>query len=194
MNIFADFKRFWISWVITTFLGVVISVLILIIFITNDLVKVEVFKIPLSFIILSGTIIATVQWRVLRQRIPKAAWWIPAHLVGSYIGACTWLITLSHWEIIPLNLSTILSLSAYGFVMAIAQWIVLSQSISKAFWWIPFNTFSFPLGLTITSFFDPFTTLFSWNVLLIINGFVQATILVYLLKINRTHQHNRQIL
>jgi hypothetical protein len=184
--------RLWLAWVTATTLGVFASNLIAAIAFERGFIGVEELVDPTAFIILTGTVTATVQWRVLRQVIPHSARWILVNLAGSVIGAYAWSVISRDWIREPYLFGSLISLSVYGAVISYTQWRILNRFISEALLWIPFSVAGILLSAIVAlcvkrlaGGIDPFLSIGDWYVLLMVYGFIQATALVWLLKRNQ---------
>jgi hypothetical protein len=91
----------------------------------------------------SGLIIASLQWLVLKSWAPNARLWIPLNAVG---------FGLEHafndaLPYRPLDLPLILAIG--GIIIGLAQSIALRHTLSKAFLWVPVAVFAWFLGLQL---------------------------------------------
>ncbi len=137
---------FWLQWVLVTIIGFLVS-----------LYWVEVGERPDIRAVegaIGGAVIGLAQWLVLRQRFSQAWWWVLASLVswglmgGSGFGAVGWVAprTLS----IPLRVAFgVVNGAIVGGLMGMAQWLVLSKQIPKAWRWILANIVAWAIGLTL---------------------------------------------
>ena len=113
---------------------------------------------------------ATVQWLVLRQRVPRAGWWLAASTVG---GMTAWPLFLGVYWFAPVpfahdqvsNISEAAvamlqalpdaaELGAVGAVMGsvllgVLQWLVLRKRVARAGWWVLANGVALTAGFTL---------------------------------------------
>ncbi|MGK7926282.1 MAG: hypothetical protein AB4290_13740 [Spirulina sp.] len=80
------------------------------------------------------------QWAVLRRRIHRGVWWIPATVVGSILGLFCAFWSLSLFVFWTGTFSDVLGLPIATFVggaiVGLLQWFVLRPYSKKAYWWI----------------------------------------------------------
>ena len=106
-----------------------------------------------SIIGLSGIGSGILQWLVLRQRIPRAGWWILATIVGNSLAFLA-------IGFVGLGLSGggggtaggiifVSTLVIGGAFIGILQWLVLRRYVFRASWWILASTLSFTLSFYI---------------------------------------------
>lgn len=91
----------------------------------------------------SGLIIATLQWLVLKAWVPNARLWIPLNAVG---------FGLEHAfnDALPYrSLDLPLVLVIGGIIIGLAQYIALRHTLSRAFLWVPVAAFAWFLGLQL---------------------------------------------
>lgn len=175
--------KFWLYWVTATTLGVAISTLF-----ANALGLSSV-PFPFEFITLAGTTVGIIQWKILRQIIPRNISWILINFVGSYVGGCTWFVTFAYWEFFSISLLSLISYLMYGIIISTVQWTILKPYIPRVSWWIFFNILgcfiSFIMSVIVRFTFryaELYPSIRDCAALLIINGFMQATILVWFLR------------
>ena len=85
------------------------------------------------------------QWLVLRQRIARAGWWVPATVLSSAVvggvivavgssGGRDWNVT---WSADPGRVVVGLAgMSLFGTVLGALQWLVLRRRVARAGWWV----------------------------------------------------------
>lgn len=88
-----------------------------------------------------GTGVGMMQWLVLRRRVTKAGWWIPASAFGGLVliaaGSGSYLIPK---ESLSGALAATGILVAGGPLMGALQWLVLRNKVGRAGWWIVAST------------------------------------------------------
>lgn len=114
----------WFYWIMATTLGWLIG---------NMFFK----GIP---VIISGVVIAGLQWSVLHKRIQKAWRW----LILSSIG---WIIGYIIAAFIP-NLNFLVG-PVIGGAIGILQWFILRKEVDFAGWWVVISILAWTTGLTI---------------------------------------------
>ena len=90
-----------------------------------------------------GSVIATMQWLVLRRHIAGIVGWIP---VGAIAGLGVLTSGLSVFKMKPEIIMAI-----WGAAAATLQWLVLRKKVDRAVWWIPVNAISWGLGWLIAN-------------------------------------------
>jgi len=131
---------FWFQWMIVTIVGWALAGWRLgNIFVSraevNTLIY-DLFLIPLVFGPLSGILIGTAQWLILRHRLPHSKWWILATFVGSIIGTIAYFV-----ESLQVSEGSWMLHGAEALVLGTsigtAQWYGLhTLRVSRAGWWI----------------------------------------------------------
>ncbi len=105
--------------------------------------------------ILVGMVFGAMQWLILRQKIGRLRWWFPASVVGFAVGfPVVWSIGGSgggseyahHALPHVLDPSGTLGGAIIGFLVGLAQWLVLRRKLSRAVWWVPASIVGFVLG------------------------------------------------
>ena len=130
----------WLQWVVATTIGmagawtataIVLSTLRPIANIDED----WLFGIVAALAL--GVFTGTLQWWILRTRIPQAWWWIVASISG-YMTALA-LVSISnsvHLMSFEGPWNDIASLGFLGLVIGVPQYLVLRQRFRKAGWWV----------------------------------------------------------
>jgi hypothetical protein len=154
-----DFK-FWLMSVIASTAAILISagVLIGLIFIASSISpSINGDRLAGTIMLpITATILGVCQWFVLRSRIPKAGWWIPATIAGV-VGEMFLLICVdyvfSHIIGREWNRGLALELLTYvfiGFFLALAQLTILRRHFRGAALWLLVSVISWlVLGLII---------------------------------------------
>jgi len=115
----------WFYWIMATTLGWLIG---------------NIFFQGIPFII-SGVIIAVLQWSVLYKRIQKAWRWIILSAFG-WVGAYILVLVFTPgWN--SLNGPVI------GLGVGLMQWLILRTEVDWAAWWIIINILAWTTGLTL---------------------------------------------
>ena len=85
------------------------------------------------------------QWLVLRRRIARAGWWVPATVLVSAVvggvivavgssGGRGWNVT---WSADPGRVVVGLAgMSLFGTMLGVLQWLVLRRRVARAGWWV----------------------------------------------------------
>lgn len=141
---------------------------------------------------LQGVSIGVLQWDVLRHRVYRAYWWIPATSIGWGVGVPTAGLVLLAVPANGLLVGIAVGLTI-GIVVGVAQWLVLRGKVQRAIVWIPANVISRVISTTII-WSSPFDArdkdAFAVNLLLIGGGalstiftaLINGTVLVWLLR------------
>jgi hypothetical protein len=104
----------------------------------------------LSFAV--GAIIATTQWWMLRPYFSGAMRWIVVSGAGMVIGTfVAFPLKLRDWYVGPsgFQLDEIAYGVVFGFLVGVAQWLVMRVWVRGAGWWILSSTLGWALGMTI---------------------------------------------
>ncbi len=105
--------------------------------------------------ILAGVVLGAMQWLVLRREIGRLRWWFLASVVGFAVGfPVVWSMGGSgggseyahHALPHVLDPSGTLGAAIIGFLVGLAQWLVLRRELSGAVWWVPASVVGFVLG------------------------------------------------
>ena len=88
-----------------------------------------------------GTVVGILQWLILRKRVHRAGWWIPACAMGIAVGRVASeavITTISHTLEVPKSVVRDYTSFTSGFVIVIGvmQWLILRQWVRRAGWWI----------------------------------------------------------
>ncbi len=91
---------------------------------------------------LTGLVIGTIQWLVLRRLISRAGWWI--------LATC-WGIAVAHavGDSAPAPITLWVLALLCGAVIGSLQWLILRQLTSRAVLWVAANIVGWYLGLTL---------------------------------------------
>ncbi|MEM9244598.1 MAG: hypothetical protein AAGA67_02465 [Cyanobacteria bacterium P01_F01_bin.153] len=171
---------FWLQWILVTLIGFLVSLYWVEVGGTPDLNAVEG--------VIGGAAIGVAQWCVIRQKFPKAWWWMLVSVVGwgvlglSHIGAVGWTAP-STSNIYLRILYGVLKGAQVGLLMGIAQWLVLRMCVPKAEQWILASVAGWAFGLSlgwsvgemlhrITGIFrgEVAGLFFSWSVVAVVTG------------------------
>ncbi|MEM9772861.1 MAG: hypothetical protein AAF889_14940 [Cyanobacteria bacterium P01_D01_bin.73] len=141
---------FQLQWILVTLVGFLTSLYWIEVGGTPDLNAVEG--------VIGGGAIAIAQWFVIRQKFPRAGWWIPVSVFGwgvlglSHIGAIGWIVP-STSSIYLRILYGVLNGAQVGLLMGVAQWLVLRRSVPmsvpKAERWILASVAGWTVGLSL---------------------------------------------
>jgi len=116
----------WFYWIMATTLGWLIG---------NIFFK----GIP---IIISGVIIAALQWSILYKRIQKAWRWMVLSSLGWIVGYILSVVFISAG-------SGFLVGPVIGGVVGAMQWLVLQKEVDWSGWWIVISILAWTTGLTL---------------------------------------------
>ena len=116
---------FWFYWIMATTLGWLIG---------NIFFK----GIP---IIISGVIIAALQWSVLYKRIQKAWRWLMLSSLGWIVGFILFVVFIPDMNIM---IGPVL-----GGTVGVMQWFLLRSEVDWAGWWILISILAWTTGLTL---------------------------------------------
>jgi len=98
--------------------------------------------------LLAGIAIGAAQWLALRDRLPDAAWWIPAtaiaHAIGLAVGSA-----LVGYQTSMAQLA--IQGAVTGLALGIAQGLVLRRSVPGWPWWTLAMPFLWALGWVVTT-------------------------------------------
>jgi len=115
----------WFYWIMATTLGWLIG---------NTLFQ------GIPFII-SGVIIAALQWAILFKRIPNAWRWIIHSSLGWIVGYVLVIVFVPGMRFL---LGPIV-----GGILGITQWLLLRDIVDLSAWWILMSTLAWTTGLTL---------------------------------------------
>ena len=162
---------FWLQWVLANIAGVVLvfaitGVLALIVKVVLGGGAED--KVP--FFPVVGIGLGIMQWLALRQRLPRAGWWILASIAGWIAGfamtGVVYLLTRSivgeatNYEVVALIFAL-----AIGASLGVTQWLVLRQSFSRTGWWVIANLVGWVVTfLAVGKSLDRFVDLVSLSV------------------------------
>ena len=116
---------FWFYWIMATTLGWLIG---------------NIFFKGIPFII-SGVIIAALQWSVLFKRIQKSWRWVILSSLGWIGGYILFVIFMP-------NMNFLVG-PVMGGAVGIMQWLVLQKEVGWAGWWIIISILAWTTGLTL---------------------------------------------
>jgi hypothetical protein len=88
-----------------------------------------------------GIPVGLAQWIVLRKKLERAEWWIPASAAGWAAGYAL-LVAMFPPQ------ATVLAGGALGVALGLAQWFVLRRRVARSWWWIVVSTLGWAVGLT----------------------------------------------
>lgn len=86
-------------------------------------------------------LIGIAQWLLLRQRIASLRWWPIATLIGAGIGSLGFLTFIFAMFVAPMTM---------GIGVGVAQWTLLRNKFTNAFWWIAGTTGGALIGLVLS--------------------------------------------
>lgn len=94
-----------------------------------------------------GAAIGLAQWLVLRRVLSGMGWWVLATLVGYSAGiVAPWIVNSLEGG----RLTGLFVLLIYGFVLGMAQWLVLRTHFHRAVWWVAFSMAAWALAWALT--------------------------------------------
>jgi hypothetical protein len=118
--------------------------------------------------LLTGSIVGTAQWLVLRRYTCHARWWILATILGFTVGSgAGWAVDVAvrPWSHDTLGLSVGLwgGGAVGGTVIGTAQWFFLRRLASRAVWWVLANAVAMAMVMFMG---DVFWRLGDWEMML----------------------------
>ncbi len=128
--------RFWVWWVLATFVGSAVGLVL----------GVAALGPVLGAVGLAGA--GVMQWLVLRQQLSRSGWWILASSVGLAIGLVVGVAMSAAGG--DDAVAAVVSLAVLGASVGIAQWLVLRRQVSRAGWWILVSVVGLAMGLAAT--------------------------------------------
>lgn len=174
--------RTWLLWIVATFApGVIFSV-----------------TAPAAWL-LYPLLIGLLQWLVLRRHFRGAGLWMAATAAGlvcsSYLAGRYVLEDLYVGQ--RGELDPILSHSAFGAVLGVAQWLVLRRASGRAFWWVLVNMLGWPMAWAASRIVDLVLNIdvANWIDLAVrgtVAGAVTGLVLVWLLGHSRSEPTDQQ--
>ena len=98
--------------------------------------------------LLAGVAIGAAQWLALRDRLPAAAWWIPATAIAHAIGLASGSALIGYQtDMAQLAIQGAVT----GLALGIAQGLVLRRSVPGWPWWTLAMPFLWALGWVVTT-------------------------------------------
>lgn len=141
--------KFWLQWLLATTVGWVggLAALVLIPGTTSSVL------VEGAVLAAAGSLVGALQWLVLRRRISRAGWWIPASAAGWCAGlGISWLYTaIAAWYLERTGALTGTLIGAsmgaaigilVGAGVGVLQWLILRRQVRRAVWWISASTVS----------------------------------------------------
>lgn len=89
---------------------------------------------------LSFTAMGSVQWLLLRQKIERSGWWIPASSLGGVIVAVLYFALMG---VVSEAANEIVHNGVAGAVVGLLQWRILRRQVAGAHLWIPATAVAF---------------------------------------------------
>lgn len=100
-----------------------------------------------------GAVVGVLQWLVLRRRLARAGWWVPANMAGWALGQAAGQVIFFRWL---LDDRVLLSAAVWtataggvGGLIGTIQWFVLRRRSRRAGWWIPVSTLALAAGWSL---------------------------------------------
>jgi hypothetical protein len=93
----------------------------------------------------TGLVIGSLQWLVLRAQFNRSALWILATSAGWAIGFSLGVFTAQSFELIDWSFGLAAGIVT-GAVVGVSQWLYLSRRVPRALLWIPLSTFALASG------------------------------------------------
>ena len=92
--------------------------------------------IPVGFFISFSLTLATIQWLLLRNYLPRARSWLMATAGGLFLGGLLGIFGLTMFSNVNLDprWGLVVVLLPIGIVVGVAQWLVLRRILPNAFW------------------------------------------------------------
>jgi hypothetical protein len=98
--------------------------------------------------LLSGIVIGAAQWLALRDRLPDAAWWIPATAIAHAIGLAVGSAMVGYQTGMA---QLAIQGAVTGLALGIAQGLALRRSVPGWPWWTLAMPFLWALGWVVTT-------------------------------------------
>jgi len=98
--------------------------------------------------LLSGIVIGGAQWLALRDRLPDAAWWIPATTIAHAVGLAAGSALVGYQTSMA---QLALQGAVTGLALGIAQGLVLRRSVPGWPWWTLAMPLLWALGWVVTT-------------------------------------------
>lgn len=98
--------------------------------------------------LLAGIVIGAAQWLALRDRLPDAAWWIPATAIAHAVGLAVGSALVGYQTSIA---QLALQGAVTGLALGIAQGLVLRRSVPGWPWWTLAMPLLWALGWVVTT-------------------------------------------
>jgi hypothetical protein len=116
----------WLKWVVANTLAWVLAAALL-----GDLAMAA-----------GGLVIGSLQWVILRKRLPQAGWWVVASAAGWAMG---WAIVIA---LVPPEFG-VLTGTALGAALGTTQWLFLRRHFHRAGWWLVVSPLGWTAGMTL---------------------------------------------
>lgn len=135
---------FWLWWALATTVGWIVG------FAICEALKdfVESFSADGAVI---GISVGVLQWLALKRRINRAGWWVLATIIGFAVGKA---VGDAFVQAVPGTVGLVLSGSAIGASLGMAQWVVLHRHVAQAGWWVLASVLAWAMGWAIINLVD----------------------------------------
>ena len=130
----------WLSWTLATALGMLIGYLPLAFLVGSLDLGIARVIVP----IVTGVLLGTAQWLVLRPYVSNSSDWILNHAVGWVVGFTLGLYVVQLLSKTPLGM--LVGFMAFGVIVALFQYPVLRREIPHLSTWIIANVIGWTLG------------------------------------------------
>ena len=132
--------RFWLLWVLATWLGLFLAFAMQSYF-TFFPPETVIEELAINFMggMQFAVPLAIAQWLVLRGRVSGAEWWIPGTIMAASLAfPLARAITLIAAEIWPATylVDPLMSNTLFGAFLGTSQWLILRRQVSKSGWWV----------------------------------------------------------
>lgn len=121
----------------------------------------------------SGAITGLVQWLILRHRVSRAGWWVPA----SAIGLATAFVSIYSTPLFVIramsnHLLFVTAWAILGAISGVFQWLVLRSQLRRSGWWILTSVLVCIVAGELWTWIPWMVGLLGWVVVGIITGIV----------------------
>ena len=130
----------WLAWTLATALGMLIGYLPLAFLVGSLDLGIARLIVP----IVTGILLGTAQWLVLRPYVSNSADWILNHAVGWVVGFSLGLFVVQMLSTTPLGM--LVGFIAFGVIVALFQYPVLRREIPHISTWMLANVIGWTLG------------------------------------------------
>jgi len=122
-------------------------------------------------VVLGGIAAGLFQWLVLRRRIARAGWWLPATIgAGAAVGVVVFVSGLVNRDV-----GWSAGVGAGGTMLGLMHWLVLRRQVARAGWWVLASTAGWVAGGLLGA-------VGGWAAIGAVYGAITGPVLVWLLR------------